>query len=357
MMSEQEALGNVAPSLETRDAGTIKALYSTTNGGTVSVIQDGKEKPSATSTRKVKIKYTAKDCTTGGTTPISKCNLDGVAANDPFKYSDIKISGIYNWGFKINDETLRKLCENRTEFYNTIIKNKLDAAIQGLNAEYLKQAILKMGKYPLTGVESLVTPKQIPVITSAGVANPAGLALIKSIYQQMNRSEKPIIVGAGKLDVLANALGYSGLASNGINGAAAELSNYFRDANVNSTGQFEGDGTDNILTWIPGALRPVEFYQNAGDHFEYGSEISVGGKKYFSYEYGRAELGGIVWDFFMKRNCDEWQFAFQKEFEVFSLPSDAFGACQDYNYALAFQLACGDLTCELINDSVTPPAA
>jgi len=355
MLSESEALGKIAPSLETRDAGATKALYSKQNGGTLTVIEDGKEKPSAASSRKVKVKYTTKECSTGSNVPITKCNLNQAAKNDPFKNADVEITGVYNWGFKLNDSEIRTMCENRVEFYNTVLRLKLDAAIQGYNAAVLGQLITKMGKYPLTGVESLVTPTTIPVVTTAGVANPAGLALIKTIYQQMNQNEDPIIVGAGKLDMLANSLAYSSLANNGINAAATQLKNIFRDANVNSTGAFSGTGTDNILTWLPGAIRPVEYYQNSGDFIETGPKINVGGKDYFQYEYSRIELGGVVWDFFMKRDCDVWQFAFQKEFEVVPLPSDAFADCQAYNYALAFQLGCGDLTCDLINAATVAP--
>jgi len=357
MLSESEALGKIAPSLETRDAGATKALYSKQNGGTLTVIEDGKERPSATSSRKAKVKYTTKECSTGTNTRIDKCNINQAAKADPFKFADVEITGVYNWGFKLNDSEIRTMCENRVEFYNTVLSLKLDAAIQGYNAAVLAQLITKMGKYPLTGVESLVTPTTIPVVTTAGAANPAGLALVKTIYQQMNQSQDPIIVGAGKIDYMINALGFSGLASNGINGAAAsnQLKNIFRDANVNNTGGFNGTGTDNILTWLPGAVRPVEYYQNSGDFIETGPEINVGGKKYFQYEYSRIELGGVVWDFFMKRDCDVWQFAFQKEFEVVPLPADAFADCQPYNYALAFQLGCGDLTCELINAATVAP--
>lgn len=355
MLAESEALGKIAPSLETRDAGAVKALYSPQNGGTLTVIEDGKEKPSASSSRKVKVKYTTKECSTGSSTLITKCNLNQTAKSDPFKFADIEITGVYNWGFKLNDSEIRKMCENRVEFYNTVIKLKLDAAIQGYNAAVLAQLLPKMGKYPLSGVESLVTPTTIPVVTTAGVANPAGLALIKTIYQQMNQTEDPIIVGAGKLDMLVNSLGYSSIANNGINAAGLQLKNIFRDANVNATGAFAGTGTDNILTWLPGAVRPVEYFQNSGDFIETGPEITVGGKKYFAHEYGRIELGGVVWDFFMKRDCDEWQFAFQKEFEVVPLPADAFADCQDYNYALAFKLGCGDITCDLINDATVAP--
>mgnify|MGYP006890125760 FL=1 len=54
MLSETEALGGIAPSLEQRSAGATKALYSSINGGALAVIEDGKEKPSASSSRKVK---------------------------------------------------------------------------------------------------------------------------------------------------------------------------------------------------------------------------------------------------------------------------------------------------------------
>lgn len=354
MLSETEALGGIAPSLEQRSAGATKALYSPINGGALAVIEDGKEKPSATSSRKVKVKYTTKECTTGSTTPITKCNLTATDAGNPFKFADVEITKTFNWKFKINDEQIRTMCENRVEFYNTVLRLRLDAAIQGFNNVVLAQLATLMGKYPITGDESLISPINIPVVTSNGVANPAGLSLLKTIYQQMNQNDDAIIVGAGKLDFFGNALAYSGLSSNGINAGGATINNLFRDANVNNVAPFAGKGTDNILTWLPGAIRPVEFYQNSGDFVEKGATISVGGRNYYEKEYGQVELGGLKWDYFMERNCDEWVFAFQKQFEIVPLPADAFGDCQNYNYALAFQLGCGDVSCDLINSVTTP---
>ena len=100
---------------------------------------------------------------------------------------------------------------------------RLDAAIQGFNNVVLAQLATLMGKYPITGDELLISPINIPVVTSNGVANPAGLSLLKTIYQQMNQNDDAIIVGAGKLDFFGNALAYSGLSSNGINAGGATI--------------------------------------------------------------------------------------------------------------------------------------
>jgi hypothetical protein len=345
-LAEAEAFNGQSPSLEMRDAGATVALYSQINGGPAIIVEDGKEKPAAESSRKVKIRHSKKVCSTGTTTPLTKCSITADAADDPFEYSDLEFTGVYNWKFKLDDTKIRTMCENRAQFYETVVRTRVDAAIQGLNAAILEQLVPLMGKYPKSGNESLTTPITLPIISAAGVPNPAALALIKTQYRQMNQSAPVIHVGAGYADVALNALGYAGLANNGVNTGAFNLNNYFRDENVNAATDLAGTG-DNLITWAAGAIKIAEYYQNGGDFVERGPVINVGGRDYFEYEFGRIELGGVVWDFFMKRVCDEWVFAFEKQFQVVGLPG--FNTdCQDYNYALRYLMECGDMNCDLI---------
>lgn len=350
-IGEAEFYKGVTPSLEMTDIGATRALYSVQNGGVGLVIQDGKEVPFSTGDRKARIKYTTKDCTTGGSTLVDRCSFDASASADPFKYADIQFTGVYNWEFALDDNSFKTICENRQQFYDQILKNKVDSALKGYNNAILAQLVPLMGNYP-NGVDSLVTPIEIPVITSNGASSPTGLALLNTLYRKMNQSGIPIKVGAGYLDYAQEAIRFSALASTGINNGDINLQNFFRDASVNDVSGITG--VDNLLTWLPGAIKIVEHYANTADNEEFGAPIQVGGKEFREYEFSTVELGGLRWDYFMKRICDKWVFKFQKQFEVIGLPSDAFGACQDYNYALRFALGCGDLDCAAIETACFP---
>lgn len=352
-LSEAEALGAVAPSLEKRDAGIVKSLYSTANGGPLMVIEDGKEKPSATSSRHAKIKYTKKACDIGDTDAIDPCDFDADEITNPFGHANVRIAGLYKWGFKLSDSELLTMCENRAQFFNTVLSNLLDAAIQGLDKAMMNQLVPLMGKYP-NGEESLVTPLTLPVVHANGTPNPVGIALAKTLFGQMNQNGPIVSVGAGYMDIIKNTVGFSTVNDGGINTGAFNLNNFFRDSNINAHASLTG--VDNLLTWLAGSIRVVEFYQNAGDHIEKGPMIEVGGQKWYQSERSVVELGGVKWDYFMKRDCGEWVFVFQKEFEVVPMPADAFADCQDYNYAMRFVMGCGDADCTLLEgfNSIVP---
>lgn len=335
--------------------GTTDALRSAQNTSGFTQIptasSEGKARPTGASNRKIQLRYVATDCDEDGMDEIGECNL-GDSASPLYKTSDFTVGLRHSWGFDLSETDFRDICESKEQGYADFFMAKYAHAKAGLNKKLIAPIAALMGNYPLTGVDSKLTPIEVPVVDANGVFNPTGLALVQATYLQMERSETPIIVGAGKLDFAAAARAYSALNNSGIDASKLAL-NYFRDAAVNAS---YGDGTDNILTWMPGAIQFLEWFDNVGD-FDKSIMHTVNGREVVKESTTTIITpDGIKWDMYYSYDCRTHKYRFQKWFDVASIPSDAFGACQDYNYALRFKLACGTIDCNDVNAATVKAA-
>ena len=347
-----DVFGKRNPLLEKRPTGLLDALKSRANTQGVKKIETesslGKARPTSTSNRSVKVRYTSKDCTVAPLAAVSECSLGTIGDNMVYKESSYTVDQRATWGFDLDEQTYKDFCENPAQVYADYIAKRYDAAKQDLNTKLINAIIPMIGNYAVSGTNSIATPLTIPVVNALGVPNPAALALIESHFMQMNQTESPILVGAGKLDLFNKGLGYSGLAASGLDASRASLVNYFRDVNLNTV---LGGGTDHLLAFLPGAFQLLEWYDNVGDYFK-KFEMIVNGKSVPSKEMSFVEIDGIRWDMYYEYDCGVHKYRFQKWFDLAQIPSDAFGACQDYNYSLHFLLGCGDLDCGAINSAI-----
>lgn len=341
----QEALGKymLNPAAQKVPTGAYEALTSTQNKGGFEVLPtEGKSRLTSSSERKLQLRFVPKICTTDGIAEMSECSTDTVV-NPLYATADVRVTLRHTWGFSINEQTQRDLCEGDAQVYADYFMAKYATEGKGgLNKKLISPLAAAMGNYPVSGDDSITTPKILPVVTSVGVINPAGLAVIDYDYLQMEQNAPPVALGAGRLDLAALSQKYAGLTTGGINNAAANL-NYFRDTAVNA---FFNDNNDHILTWAPGSIQLVEWFDFVGQ-FDKATEIIVNGKR--EIEKATTTIvtpDGVKWDVKVTYVCGVYQWVFQKWFDVIPLPSTAFTeACQDYNYSLHYLLGCGDLDC------------
>lgn len=348
-ISLQEALAKYmgksnVPAAANVATGTADALKSAQNTSGFTQIptdsSDGKARPTDSSNRTIHLRYVPTDCDEDGMDEVSECNL-GEASGPLYKTAPVTVNLRHTWGFELSKSQFRDIQESTDQGFADMVMAKYAHAKAGLNKKLIAPISGLMGKYPLTGVNSATSPIEVPVVTAAGVYNPTGIALVQSTYMQMERGEIPIIVGAGKMDFAAAAKVYSATNNDGID-ATKLAANYFRDAYVNKA---YADGTDNILTWMPGAIQMVEWWDNVGD-FAISTTMTENGKQvYEKINTTFITPDGLKWDMYYSYDCGVHKYRFQKWFDVASIPSDAFGACQDYNYALRFKLKCGDISC------------
>lgn len=344
--SETEFYGKNVPSAEQTMNGSLEALRSQRNGGQIT-IEDGKEAPSATSNRKYRIKYMPKDCTVGDDVKVSECSLGTIATDSaPYKEAEVQITGVYKFPIKLDEAEYRGLCESPADGYNDILRGRLDSAKKGYNEAVATQLATLMGDYPVSGNNSLTTPSSLYPLNDQRMFNPQMLAQLNQHYRKMKISDKPIVVAGstGNLGFALETRAYAGLNQAGINLSGGDVSGIFLDDTLNDLAVFPTAGQEHLLSWAPGTIKLIEYFENVGD-YRYEEMAIVNGQERAVKARTTIPLGGEMWDLFMERVCGVWTYVLQKQFEVIALPSDAFGTCQTGNYSLHFTLDCGNYSC------------
>jgi hypothetical protein len=349
-----EFFGDAYPVKNTAGKGTIEALQSEANraGTTALPTANGDGvRLTANTVRNLQLRYVTQDCTLDSPT-FDPCNLPSLDT-PAYKTANVTVTRNTSWGFQLNEDDYRDMCESKDKQYLDMVMVKYESAKRNMNQQAVALVKANMGDYPGTASNSVTSPESIPVVTAAGLVNPAGLALIAQYYRQMNVYKDPMIVGAGKLDMANRSLAYAGQAANGINAAGTNIANFFSDTDVNKN---FSDGQDHALTWMPGAIQFVGWNDFVGQYAITTEQIR-NGRREFKTQQTTMEFDGIRWDFIYEYDCGVHKFVWNKYFDIVPLPSDAFASCQDWNYNLHFLLSCGDVTCEMINDASTIPTS
>ena len=312
--------------------------------------------PSGSSKRTVQVRYVPASCEEEQE-EIGRCEF--TTSEPVFKTANLTVDDTFTWGFNLDDEEYRDLCDGDTAgIFAQMIQAKYQRAKKEFNKRILDALVLLPGNYPTNGDDSLTSPIYLPIVTTAGTYLPTGFGLLKSIYNASDIYEDPIIVaGRGIPDLALNSLRYSAMNTVPGYNVPGGLPNFFSDGGLNDA---FGDGSDHLLTWAPGAIQLLEWYQNEG-RFGWKTPLvrEVNGTMVNGWQEDYSTLvmpDGIKWDFFYKFDCGVHYYKFRKVFGVAPMPSDAFGTCRDYNYILNFLATCGTLDCTDITNALATPA-
>lgn len=344
------------PAMANVPTGATDALKSAQNTNGFQQISDsltnGTARPTDTSNRTVHIRYVTSECDDSDLGEIGECNL-GDAATPLYNTAKVTVTRSFSWGFDLSETQFRDMCEGKDQQFADMVMSKYARKKAGFNKQIVALLTGLMGNYPLTGDASIANPIEIPVVDTNGAFSPTGLALVQATYAQMERMDTPIIVGAGKLDFASYAKAYSAANNAGIDPQKLAL-NFFRDASVNTS---FGDGDDHIFTWAPGAVQLVEWFDNEGLYERTETHMVNGREEVKKAKTTFLTPDGLKWDMYYEFDCGLHKYRFQKWFDVAGIPSDAFGACKDYNYALHFLLSCGAITCNDITAATVAAAS
>lgn len=347
--------GGANPVNNTAGRGTVDALMSTANrSGTTALPTDAGDRARLTSTsvRKLQLRYVVQDCALDSFT-FDPCNIPTLEG-PTYKTADVTVTRSTQWGFQLTESEYREMCESKDQQYMDMVKVKYESAKRNMNQQAVALVKSAMGNYPLSGDNSVTTPATINIVNAAGAANPGAIALIDSYYESMNILRKPMLVGAGKMSLAEKALAYSTGSDLGVDGSKTSIANFYRDTDVNAN---FGDGNDHLLSWVPGAIQFVGWNDYVGDYQVFKPEV-INGRQGWEFQKTTMLFDGILWDFVYNHSCaGVHTFMWRKYFDIVPLPSDAFGSCQGYNYALHFLLGCGDLTCNQINAATVQEAS
>ena len=338
------------PGAQPFGAGAYDALVSDINRSSFIQAQSASTGGAAAGTNnaKVQVTYVPASCDEG-VEDLERCEFPD--SEPAFKTANITLDSEFTWGFKLTEDQYREMCEGDINgVYGKMLLAKYQQAKKQFNKKIVDALVLLPGNYPTNGDDSLTSPISLPIVTSAGTYLPTGFGLLKSIYNSADIYDDPIIVGGRGIPELAlNSLRYS--APNTVPGynVGIGLPNLYMDGTLNDA---FGDGYNHLLTWAPGAIQLLEFYQNAGQ-WGWNERIERNGVQAFKEQYTTIVTpDGIQWDFSYKFDCGVHYYKFGKIFGVAPMPSDAFGVCRDYNYILNFLATCGDLECATIESAL-----
>ena len=334
------------PGAQPFGAGAYDALVSDINRSSFIQAQSASTGGASSTLKnaKVQVTYVPASCDEDAG-ELDRCEFPDTES--AFKTANLTLDNEFTWGFKLTEDEYRDMCEGDINgVYGKMLLAKYQQAKKQFNKKIVDALVLLPGNYPTNGADSLTTPISLPIVTSAGTYLPTGFGLLKSIYNSADIYDDPIIVGGRGIPELAlNSLRYS--APNTVPGytVGTGLPNLYMDGTLNDA---FGDGDNHLLTWAPGAIQLLEYYQNAGN-WGWAERIERNGVQAFKEQYTTIVTpDGIQWDFSYKFDCGVHYYKFSKVFGVAPMPSDAFGSCRDYNYILNFLATCGDLECATI---------
>lgn len=342
----------INPAEQFQRYGALNALISDANrlGKGFNLIENT-VKPSATN-KNVTVQYLTKDCDDSDLSSLNKCDLSG-GATPQLKFANYTVDEVVAHKWTINDSDFRNMCVNPTEHFGQILRMNFDQFLRKLDSKVIEALVPLMGSYPLgteAGNNSNTNAYTLPLISASGTFNPTAIALLQEQYGAMGVSEDAIIVGRGYLSLAERILPFTGVNANGVNTA---YRGGFANVHIDDLVDTVSPSTSaRLLTWAPGAIQLLNWNEFTSDYAQWQT-IERGGSfpaEMRSYKYQRTTIEivpGLSVDFLYEYDdCNDLHhWALRSNFSVVGMPSDAFGSCQDFNYALNFLQGCGDLTC------------
>ena len=208
-----------------------------------------------------------------------------------------------------------KLCID-FDYRNKLFTKMLDQVNESLDIKLLTDISTNFGDY----YDSADVTRDYDMLKSDGSANLPGLVQFIQDYQQIGCSEKPIIVGDKKIDMLF-LLGKYGCCNTtqGIDVArTSEFAYYYRDNQASNI-----LGTDNFAAWDPGTIQLVTYNLYMGDNV-----INQDSMKFGTIIDPRT---GLRWDLKMElitcvAGAPTWNIILELNYELVFLPTSIYPA-------------------------------
>jgi hypothetical protein len=135
--------------------------------------------PSGSGKRTVQVRYVPASC------EEAQADLDRCEFTDSepaFKTANLTVDDSFTWGFNLDDDENRDLCDGDTAgVFAQMIQAKYQRAKKEFNKKIVDALVLLPGNYPTNGDDSLTSPIDLPIVTTAGTYLPTGFGLLKSI--------------------------------------------------------------------------------------------------------------------------------------------------------------------------------
>ena len=308
--SLNELLNNNDPALKRTQVGYLQALVSPQNTAGVNIVPidpgNGKKK-------KVRITWIQRG-TVSDIVHTDAETCDAQVFPEPLE-DDIEVTQFIatKW-FGFNEDDMRLLCESDASYRGRVMSSKLDILMVELNKKLIALQSANFGNFnPIiyTGF------KDVTMLNNAGDGiSYLGEAQVQTDFQYLDSNAKPIVIGAGNLNLYAKMAKIGCCNDLGQDLSQAGQMDFFFDRHVNSilgANHFIGlvPGYVQLLTWnkYVGSYRKENDVFSAGTVVDPYTGVTVDMK--WVYDYDCAE---------------QYKVRFSLHYDMWFIPTDSFAS-------------------------------
>ena len=312
----QEALINITkdktPSLKRTPTGYLDAVVSVENMAGVSKIplDQGNGKIKA-----VKLTYIqrgceddiASECLSGCQTEIEKLPKEQIVEITKCKTTK---------GIGFDELQMRRLCEKDSQFMKDVVNSEVDALVTSINADLIATQAVNFGAF----VPAQVPPYHANMINDiTGAPIYLGEKRVLEQFANIGVSNKPLLIGAGKLDDYALQQKLGCCNDQGIDLSKAGNFSYYRDRRV---GTILGD-VDDFIGLAPGSVQLLTSNAFVGDYKKVND--------FFVHDTFVDPKTGLRFDFLMVYDPCTFNYVikFGLAYELWFMPSNSYAYCDE----------------------------
>lgn len=328
----QDSLNNIlnakSPSLKRTQVGYLQALVSpqnTTGVTQVPIPSNGKK-------RKVRITYIQRGTSSDiAHTEAANCNVE--VFPQPLE-DEIEVTKfIRSKWFGFNDDDMRLLCESGDEYRAAVMNSKIDVFMVELDKKLIALQAANFGNFnPL-----YYGPyKDVEMLNTAGNAiNYLGEAKIKEDVQNLDSTDRPIVIGSGNLSLYATMAKIGCCNDLGQDLAQAGDMDFFRDRFVDSI-----LGANHFIGLIPGYVQLLTWNKYVGPYAQDNSPLYSKGTIVDPFTGVQIDMKW-VYDY----DCDEqYKVRFFLNYDLWFIPTDSFNVADELsgvNFTLRYRAVKG----------------
>lgn len=320
-----EVFANKAPELARTKVGYLDAIVSPQNTASVSF----NPFPSTTGkTRTVRLTYIKRGCESEIVNTPPVCDSDPTIEDEPFEKDYDITQYIGSPVIKFTEDEMRKLCGTDQEWITKNIMSKMDPIITSLDKSLLAIQAANFGAF-----NPAIPAGYMDVDMVYGARNEPlyyGEMSILSAFEQLNVSERPLLIGKGKLYEYAMQQKIGCCNEAGLNMQMAGNFDYYYDR---FAGTILGN-EDYFIGLAPGRVQLLTWNKYKGEYvknndvFQHGTIVDP---------FTGIEFDMKVW---YDYKCEYFAMQFGLYYELVFLPDDAFAYCDELagvNYTLQFK--------------------
>lgn len=333
----QHNLENVSGNIPTNidSLGTLNALQSAENTA-------GFEKISTTRTDgklfSASVKFKQGKCYTPVEEELDVCDAVSEATNPNKEYS-VSVDEVVQVPITLNAETFRVMCDTLDERKNWELVQAVEALQRKVNNKLISKITADLDNY-YNGNSSAIGGSDeisLKLFTSDGKPNTMGFYQLIQMYKKLGYLDRmPIVVGGDPLEAWKFARNqFAGNFDKQYDTSKIAGMSMFTDYKIDD---YASDGSQHLISFIPGHLQLLESYKNVG-----------------AYEVMRQEgmrttmtMNNFTFDIDISNPfCSDGvvTMLLSKRFDLFKVPSTAFSSCGARETVLGWQADCGALTC------------